>query len=166
MARPMDWRTISDDREKYSAYLCSREWWVKREAVKKRCNGICERCGRNQMDSCRHLTYERKYCEELTDLQGICKDCHEFTHGKNGFDPADFWLPLKIESTPLPGFPLTGVLVCPFCSKCEVAPCKSQSFVGEYGLQVAINFTTKCGQWFRVMIASDLICAHKDVNQE
>ncbi len=83
-----DWRSIQDDREKYAAYLCSREWAVKREAVRKRSGGKCERCHVLPMDHVHHLTYERKYQEELEDLQASCKACHEFTHGKSDFDPA------------------------------------------------------------------------------
>lgn len=84
----MDWRTITNDREKYSAYLCSREWCEKREAVRERSGGICERCCVRPMDACHHLTYERKYAERLEDLQAICTPCHEFTHGKINRDPA------------------------------------------------------------------------------
>jgi len=86
-SQPVDWRSIQDDREKYAAYLCSREWSVKREAVRKRSNGTCERCKLLPMDHVHHLTYERKYCEGLEDLQASCKACHEFTHGKSDFDP-------------------------------------------------------------------------------
>jgi hypothetical protein len=86
-SQPADWRSIQDDREKYAAYLCSREWSVKREAVRKRSGGKCERCHVLPMDHVHHLTYERKYHEELEDLQASCKACHEFTHGKSEFDP-------------------------------------------------------------------------------
>jgi hypothetical protein len=81
------WQSIEDDREKYAAYLCSREWAVKREAVRERSGGKCERCHVLPMDHVHHLTYERKYREELEDLQASCKPCHEFTHGKSDFDP-------------------------------------------------------------------------------
>ena len=85
-----DWRSIEDDREKYAAYLCSREWAVKREAVRERSGGKCERCHVLPMDHVHHLTYERKYREELEDLQASCKPCHEFTHGKSNDDPMSF----------------------------------------------------------------------------
>ena len=76
------------EREKYQRYLCSREWSEKRELVRQRSGGKCERCKRNPMDACHHLTYIRKYNEDLEDLQAICNACHEFTHGKTDFDPA------------------------------------------------------------------------------
>lgn len=85
----MTWMSVADDREKYKAYLCSREWAVLRNAVRERCGGKCERCGRNPMDCVHHLTYARKYEERLEDLAGWCNACHEFTHGKTDVDPAE-----------------------------------------------------------------------------
>jgi hypothetical protein len=82
-----DWRSILNEKEKYAAYLCSREWSEKREAVRRRAGGKCERCGVLSMDAVHHLTYARKYDEQLTDLQAICEPCHKFTHGKSEFDP-------------------------------------------------------------------------------
>jgi len=82
-----NWRNIENDREKYAAYLCSREWAVKKEAVHKRADGKCERCKVLPIDAVHHLTYERKYVEPLEDMEGHCESCHEFTHGKSTFDP-------------------------------------------------------------------------------
>lgn len=83
----LDWRTIADDREKYAAYLCSPEWGRLRQAVHDRCSSICERCRSNPVDAVHHLTYARKYQEEMSDLQGNCKGCHDFTHGRSTVDP-------------------------------------------------------------------------------
>lgn len=83
----MSWRTIKDDREKYKAYLCSREWALLRNAVRARCGGKCERCKWNDMQCVHHLTYARKYDEPIEDLAGWCNACHEFTHGKSDYDP-------------------------------------------------------------------------------
>jgi hypothetical protein len=91
-----DWKHIADDKEKYQAYLCSREWSELREAVRKRCGGTCERCRIFPMDAVHHLTYARKYKEPVDDLQAICKYCHEFTHGKIGFDPRDSYWTIKL----------------------------------------------------------------------
>ena len=88
-AATRDWKSISkDSKEKYSLYLCSREWGVLKEAVRERSGGICERCHCNPMQACHHLTYENKYEEKLEDLQAICQECHDFTHGKSDNDPA------------------------------------------------------------------------------
>lgn len=81
------WETLTNEREKYAAYLCSRQWNELREQVNHRSDGICERCGVNFADAVHHLTYIRKYREQLSDLQAICNACHEFTHGKSDFDP-------------------------------------------------------------------------------
>jgi hypothetical protein len=75
------------EREKYQRYLCSREWGLKREEVRKRCGGVCERCHFFPMSHVHHLTYIRKYNERPEDLQGLCEGCHEFTHGKRDRDP-------------------------------------------------------------------------------
>jgi hypothetical protein len=82
------WQDITNDKKKYAAYLCSREWSVLKEQVRARSGGVCERCRSNPMDACHHLTYENKYNESLEDLQAICTPCHEFTHGKSGYDPS------------------------------------------------------------------------------
>jgi hypothetical protein len=84
----MDWRNIKDPTEKLQAYYASREWGLKKVAVRNRANGICERCKVNAMDHVHHLTYIRKFNEELTDLQAICRPCHDFTHAKSDVDPA------------------------------------------------------------------------------
>ena len=83
----IDWRSIKDDREKYAAYLCSREWSVLKFQVHERARGRCERCWINAIDAVHHLTYARKYRENLDDLQAICNPCHEFVHGVSDFDP-------------------------------------------------------------------------------
>jgi hypothetical protein len=83
-----DWRSITDEKERYAAYLCSRDWAVKREAVRDRAKGTCEVCEILPMAACHHLNYSRKYNEELTDLQAICQACHDFTHGKSSLDPS------------------------------------------------------------------------------
>lgn len=82
-----DWRTITDEREKYAAYLCSREWSELKQAVHKRAGDRCERCQVLPISAVHHLSYSRKYAEELEDLQAICQPCHDFTHGKSDFDP-------------------------------------------------------------------------------
>src|SRR6516164_2242325 len=82
-----DWRLLSG-REKYQAYLASREWGLLREAVKERSGGICERCHKNESTAVHHLTYARIYCERLEDLIDLCDECHDFSHGRSDFDPA------------------------------------------------------------------------------
>lgn len=87
----MDWKRMPDGKEKYAAYLCSREWAVKRRAVEARCGRVCERCRLNDMDCVHHLTYARKYNERISDLAGWCDQCHAFVHGKSDFDPDELF---------------------------------------------------------------------------
>ena len=82
-----DWKSCTDDREKYQLYLASREWSVRKESVKKRSGGKCERCKNAPSDAVHHLTYARKYNELPEDLIDICRPCHDFTHGKSDADP-------------------------------------------------------------------------------
>jgi hypothetical protein len=100
----MSWQAISSGKEKYQAYLCSREWSEKKEAVRKRSKGVCERCRVNEMNAVHHLTYERKYAERLEDLQAICNQCHDFTHAKSQYDPR-VYAPVLVE----PGRPIRSV---------------------------------------------------------
>lgn len=85
----MAWKKMPEGKEKYSAYLCSREWSVLKEAVKARSGGVCERCEASPMDHVHHLTYERKYAERLEDLQACCRQCHDFIHAKSDHDPTE-----------------------------------------------------------------------------
>jgi hypothetical protein len=85
-----------NEKERYQKYLASREWWTKRMAVMERCGGNCERCHSYPVDAVHHLTYIRKYDELLTDLQGICKACHDFIHARSNVDPCD---PVQFAST-------------------------------------------------------------------
>lgn len=75
------------NKAEYSKYLCSREWALKKEAVKKRSNGICERCKYFEAEQVHHLTYERIGNESLADLLHICPGCHEFLSAKSDIDP-------------------------------------------------------------------------------
>lgn len=81
-----DWQDIRNPKEKYAAYLCSREWGLLREAVHDRADGMCERCKIQRGYAVHHLTYIRKYRENLEDLRLLCNDCHEFVHGRGDVD--------------------------------------------------------------------------------
>lgn len=83
----------------YKRYLASREWAVKREAVRERSRGWCERCGVPPLEAVHHLTYERIGREELRDLLGVCDDCHRYLSGKISFDPLEFNLAFFRPST-------------------------------------------------------------------
>jgi uracil-DNA glycosylase family 4 len=72
----------------YKEYLASREWGLLKEQVRQRSGGICERCHRAPYQSTHHTTYERIGHELLTDLLGLCNECHSFVSGKSEVDPA------------------------------------------------------------------------------
>lgn len=76
----LEWKLCTDELEKYQAYLCSEEWWSIRRRVMDRANDTCERCKRAPADNVHHLTYIRKYREELCDLLAVCKPCHDRIH--------------------------------------------------------------------------------------
>lgn len=80
----------------YRRYLASREWALRREAVRERCGGWCERCGLLPMAATYHLTYEHIGDEPLEDLQGVCRLCLAFLSGKSDFDPTT-WLARAVE---------------------------------------------------------------------
>lgn len=84
-----DWNAPGlSEKERYSLYLCSREWSVRKRAIRRRAGGVCERCKAAKMDHVHHRTYARKYNEPLDDLMAVCEPCHRFIHGWSDFDPA------------------------------------------------------------------------------
>ncbi len=73
--------------QKYREYLRSPEWRELTSQVRRRCDGICERCHRVEMCDTHHLTYERVYHERLEDLLGVCRSCHKYLSGRSRYDP-------------------------------------------------------------------------------
>jgi hypothetical protein len=82
-----DWKLATNEREKYQLYLASREWAEKKERVKSRSLGTCERCHYAAGEQVHHLTYAHKYQEPLEDLMHLCEPCHEFLSAKRNRDP-------------------------------------------------------------------------------
>jgi 5-methylcytosine-specific restriction endonuclease McrA len=68
------------EQERYQKYLCSPEWWAKRNAVLRRARSTCERCKASKAVHVHHLTYIRKYRERLDDLIAVCESCHDAIH--------------------------------------------------------------------------------------
>lgn len=64
----------------YQAYLNSDKWRSKRRKVLQRAGYRCEICGK-QATQVHHKTYERIFCERLSDLQAVCGSCHMEIHG-------------------------------------------------------------------------------------
>ena len=72
----------------YHQYLASREWAVKKEAVKVRSQGFCELCHHRKLENTHHITYEHIGNEPLEDLIGVCEPCHLYLSGKSEWDPS------------------------------------------------------------------------------
>jgi len=75
------------EKAEYQEYLASREWAEKKEAVKKRAAGICERCHGWDINATHHLTYKNVGNEPLEDLLGVCGPCHAYLSSKSETDP-------------------------------------------------------------------------------
>jgi len=67
--------------QEYQTYLNSSAWKEKRLKVLTRAKFKCEKCKKRQAWQIHHLTYERIYDEELSDLQAVCGQCHMKIHG-------------------------------------------------------------------------------------
>lgn len=99
----------------YQTYLASREWALKREAVRQRSSNRCERTIDGQrcvgsQDSVHHLTYARVGNEPLEDLLGVCNDCHRWLSGKTDADVcAQIIAAVK---TPRPHIRMLGDVLC------------------------------------------------------
>ncbi len=145
----MRWQDIENEKEKYAAYLCSREWAEKREAVRERSYDKCERCFMMPMEACHHLTYERKYKEEIEDLQAICNGCHAFTHGKSDFNPATD----LVAAPSFVGDEGCLTMRCPRCGGAAIKQSHNQSFIKSSGLSLKVFFDCGCGVSFQMLVA-------------
>ena len=68
--------------DKYRQYLASPEWKEIRRQIWGRCEGWCESCGDELKAGWapHHLTYDRIFHEDLTDLIALCRGCHQAKH--------------------------------------------------------------------------------------
>lgn len=75
------------DKFDYQRYLASREWAERKEAIRKRSHGYCERCLWAEYESTHHLTYRNIGHEPLEDLLAVCNPCHAYLSAKTDHDP-------------------------------------------------------------------------------
>ena len=79
-----DWHRLflsnPHDKKLYEAYLCSKSWRKKQNAIKERCNNVCEDCHQYAMVDVHHITYENIGDERLDELLGLCVACHQRKH--------------------------------------------------------------------------------------
>ena len=67
-------------REKYDAYLLSREWKEKADICKLNAGYRCQLCNGEDRLVAHHKTYDRIFRELDTDLICLCTRCHEKHH--------------------------------------------------------------------------------------
>ena len=75
-----EWVPRDEYKEKYHAYLKSPEWYAKRDARFAIDDWQCVRCGSAEDIQCHHVSRDRMFNEELTDLVTMCKRCHHSRH--------------------------------------------------------------------------------------
>ena len=87
-------------RQAYRDYLKSDDWQHVRKIKLQFADHLCEQCRRpaspgNPLDV-HHLTYDRFGGDELlTDLQVLCRECHEAAHGRKfgvGYPERDMYI--------------------------------------------------------------------------
>ena len=72
-------------------YYNSPEWQELRQEVICRESGICEKCGIDDIEHIHHKNYKRFGNEKLSDLQGLCKNCHKEKHGLQPWEDFEEW---------------------------------------------------------------------------
>lgn len=60
----------------YNDYLCSDEWYEKRQAVLKRDGYLCQGCRIHRASEVHHLSYEHVGDEYMFELVSLCSECH------------------------------------------------------------------------------------------
>ena len=74
-------REVKQDR--YDKFMKSVEWWIIRDAKLSIAGYRCEECGAEGPLDVHHLTYDRFGGDErMTDLQVLCRPCHNQAHGR------------------------------------------------------------------------------------
>lgn len=85
-ALPRDFREPSQERLRelrameYADYLQTPEWRRRRDARIHLANRRCQRCDARRELQVHHLSYERLGAEWDTDLEVLCRSCHEGHH--------------------------------------------------------------------------------------
>lgn len=70
---------MTDRQIEYRTYLTTDHWKNKRLEALEYYGCICARC-KEYGNDVHHLTYDRLWGELITDLQILCRDCHEAVH--------------------------------------------------------------------------------------
>lgn len=65
----------------HNLYLKTPQWAARRKAALERDGFCCVKCG-GLATQVHHLTYDRWQQEELSDLESLCRGCHEKEHAE------------------------------------------------------------------------------------
>lgn len=157
------WQDMREGREKYQAYLASREWDIACEPVKARSGGNCERCKHSKAAHVHHRTYIRKYREVPGDLIHLCVGCHNFEENISKDDPVLYWKellkpPYRFVFTP-EGVAHQHQIECPTCrgdgNNVHLKPVAS-TVGGRKSETTLLRFWCECGTVFDWQ----LVCRH------
>ena len=69
---------------RYTDYLESEEWRIRRKRILERDGYLCCRCRKRPATQVHHLTYERTGHELDADLESVCVLCHDEIHERKG----------------------------------------------------------------------------------
>jgi len=67
-------------------YLKSSKWKTLRDLMYILHDSKCECCGNSESLEVHHNTYERLGSEDLSDLNLVCRGCHQDIHDRLGYD--------------------------------------------------------------------------------
>lgn len=73
-------RQAAFKRPKYHEYITSAAWFARREQLFERRGKKCERCGSLNDIQVHHLNYKRVGRERDSDLEVLCRGCHQNEH--------------------------------------------------------------------------------------
>lgn len=94
----------------YLAYLQSPKWRKTRNLALGRAHFTCQRCGAKRNVQVHHRSYERLGCEAESDLEVLCRDCHEGEHVRQMHDAGgNSRLYLKIANDVLRAHPFDTI---------------------------------------------------------
>lgn len=68
--------------QRYTAYLQTTDWRLKRQAVMTRANNWCEGCRARNATQVHHLSYAHVFNEFLFELVAVCDTCHQRIHAE------------------------------------------------------------------------------------
>lgn len=74
---------------KYTNYINSESWKIKRKEALIRDNNLCQVCKKNTAEEVHHITYENLFNENLEDLLSVCKICHIEIHKQKDKEALD-----------------------------------------------------------------------------